>query len=297
MALKNHQKVYSISRRNAIYAMSGAIPLFSDSMLKSLIWDRMDKKLLLGACDWTLGYHSDPEALKEAKRIGLNGVQVSLGKKENGMHLRQKEVQKQYKKIARETGIEIASLAIGELNQYPYKSDPQTIPWVQDSIDVARKMDCPVVLLAFFGKGDLKNDKQGQKEVIRRLKEVAPEAERKGIILGIESWLSAEEHMAIIDAVGSDAIKVYYDVANSHKMGYDIYEEIKWLGDQICEVHVKENGSLFGQGNVDFKRVRTCLEEISFHGWMQLEGGLPPGADRHESNRANANYIRKTFNI
>src|SRR5680860_1365314 len=187
-----------ISRRSALYTLGGLIPLLHYPFRQALSPHNSVKKYQLGACDWSLGYHSDPEALREAKRIGLDGVQVSLGKRENNMHLRQTDIQQQYKEIAWETGMKISSLAIGELNQYPYKSDPQTIPWVQDSINVAKAMNCKVILLAFFGKGDLKNDQKGQQEVIRRLKDVAPAAEKAGIILGIESWLSAEEHMSII---------------------------------------------------------------------------------------------------
>ena len=66
---------------------------------------------------------------------------------------------------------------------------------------VCQALDCRVVLLAFFAKGDLKGDCEGTATVIRRLREVAPKAEKAGVILGIESWLSAEEHVAIIDAV------------------------------------------------------------------------------------------------
>lgn len=285
-----------ISRRAALYTIGGAIPLLHNP----IDWfgrSGKAKKYQLGACDWSLGFHSDPQAFEEARLIGLDGVQVSLGKQENNMHLRQKEVQELYKTKARETGVRIASLAIGELNQYPYKSDPQTIPWVQDSIEVAHAMNCSVVLLAFFGKGDLKDDTKGQQVVIDRLKEVMPVAEKSGITLGIESWLSAEEHMKIIDAVGSNALQVYYDVANSQKMGYDIYQEIEWLGDQICEIHMKENGNLLGEGVVDFDRVRQSLEKIGFEGWMQIEGAVPSGADRRDSYVKNAAFLRKTFQL
>lgn len=285
-----------ITRRAALYTLGGAIPLMHDPF-GCLGVQRTKKTYHLGACDWSIGFHSDPQALEEARLIGLDGVQVSLGKQENNMHLRQKEIQNLYKTKARETGVHIASLAIGELNQYPYKSDPQTIPWVQDSIEVAQAMNCSVVLLAFFGKGDLKDDNKGQNVVINRLKEVMPVAEKAGITFGIESWLSAEEHMKIIDAVGSNALKVYYDVANSQKMGYDIYQEIEWLGDQICEIHMKENGHLLGEGVVDFDRVRQVLEKIGFQGWMQIEGAVPPGADRRDSYVKNAAFLRKIFQM
>ena len=46
--------------------------------------------------------------------------------------------------------------------------------------------------------------------------------------------------MDILNRVGSPAVKVYYDVANSHKQGYDIYKEIRMLGKNICEFHAKD---------------------------------------------------------
>jgi sugar phosphate isomerase/epimerase len=155
-----------------------------------------------------------------------------------------------------------------------------------------------VILLAFFGKGDLKGDVSGTDEVVRRLKRVAPKAEKAGVLLGIESWLSAEEHVAIIERVGSPAVKVYYDVANSEKMGYDIYEEIRWLGQQklICEFHAKENGFLLGQGRVDFKKVREAMDAIDYSGWVQIEGAVPEGAPMLPSYRSNQKFLRDVLN-
>jgi L-ribulose-5-phosphate 3-epimerase len=146
------------------------------------------RQFKLGACDWSIGKASNPEAFEVAKQIGLDGVQVSLGSVANDMHLRKPEVQQQYKEAAKRTGLEVGSLAIAELNRIPYKSDPRTIAWVSDSIDVCKVFGVQVVLLAFFSEDDLRGDKAGTDEVVRRLKAVAPKAEKAGVILGIESW-------------------------------------------------------------------------------------------------------------
>jgi sugar phosphate isomerase/epimerase len=256
-----------------------------------------ERRFKIGACDWSLGKQSDVSALEVAQAIGLDGVQVSLGTVANDLHLRRGEVQQQYRDVSKETGLAVASLAIGELNAVPYKSDPRTIQWVSDCVDVMRAMGTRVVLLAFFGKGDLKGDKPGTDEVVRRLKEVAPKAEKTGVILGLESWLNAEEHMDILQRVGSPAVKVYYDVANMEKMGYDLYREIRWLGKQglICEFHMKENGALLGQGRVDFKKVRAAIDEIGYSGWMQIEGAVPPGGKMQESYVQNRAFLRGIF--
>jgi sugar phosphate isomerase/epimerase len=251
----------------------------------------------IGACDWSLGRMADIGAFDRAREIGLDGVQVSLGTEANDMSLRTAGVQDKYREAARRTGVEIASLAIGELNNVPFKSDLRTVEWVKGSIDAAKALNRDVVLLAFFFKGDLKGDVEGTNEVVRRLKAIAPQAEKAGVILGIESWLSAEEHMDIIDRVGSRAVQVYYDVANSEKMGYDIYDEIRWLGkkDVICEFHMKENGALLGKGRVDFKRVRDAIEAIGYTGWLQIEGAVPPGGEIIPSYIENRRLLKSLF--
>jgi L-ribulose-5-phosphate 3-epimerase len=250
------------------------------------------RRFRLGACDWSIGKMGDPGAFEVAKQIGLDGVQVSLGTAANDMRLRQPAVQQVFKDGAKQAGMQVASLAIGELNSIPYKSDPRTVPWVADSITVCQALGVRVVLLAFFGNDDLRGDKAGVDEVVRRLKDVAPKAEKAGVVLGLESWLSAEEHLAILERVGSDAVQVYYDVCNSHERGYDIYKEIRQLGKRICELHAKENGALLGHGQVDFHKVREALDAIGYTGWVQIEGAIPPGGKMLDSYRANCKFMR-----
>lgn len=251
------------------------------------------KGFLIGACDWNLGKMSDPGSFAVARRIGLDGVQVSLGTAKNDMHLRKPEVQKAFLQAARKNKVKIASLAIGELNNVPYKSEPQTEQWVSDCVDVCKALKVKVVLLAFFGKGDLRDDPKGVDAVVKRLKKVAPKAQDKGVILGIESWLSAEDSMAIIKRVGSPAVQVYYDVGNSHVRGYDIYKEIPYLGKHICEFHAKDYKNLFGRGKIDFPKVRKAMDKIGYRGWIQIEGATPLGMI--ESYRQDAKYLRSIF--
>ena len=280
-----------MNRRSIIKGVGGGILA---SFFDNDLFAATKSDFRIGACDWSISNASNLGSMEMAKRIGLDGVQLSLGTVENNMHLRQKDVQKAYKALAEIFGVGFTGLGIGELNNVPYKSDDRTDEWVSDSIDVAKAMDIQVILLAFFSKGDLKNDSKGQEVVVKKLREVAPKAEKLGITLGIESWLSAEEHMVIIDAVGSKAVKCYYDVANSQQMGYDIYKEILWLGkqNQICEFHFKENGFLLGTGKVDFAKVRNCIDEIGYTGNIQIEGAVPEGKSMYESYLQNNAFVR-----
>jgi L-ribulose-5-phosphate 3-epimerase len=253
----------------------------------------------IGACDWSLGKRSNIEAFRVAKKIGLDGIMVDMGSIENNLHLRETLLQKEYLAASLKTGVKISSLAIGLLNDIPYKSDPQTIRWVRDSVDVAKNLGVSVILLPFFGKNDLRDDEAGKKEVIRRLTEVAPEAEKKGIILGIESYLNAAEHLEIINAVGSKNVKVYIDFRNTADAGHDVLKEVRLLGkDYICELHMKENGFLLGEGTLPWAKIRDWIDEVDYRGdgWMQIEGAMPKNADVVKSYQSNLQFLQSLFN-
>jgi sugar phosphate isomerase/epimerase len=257
------------------------------------------KNYKIGACDWSLGQNSKLAAFDVAKSIGLDGVQVNLGTRQDGMHLRNKNTQIQFRDKAKETGIAISSMAIGELNNVPYKSDNQTDAWVFDAIDAATFFNVEVVLLAFFSKNDLRNDAKGVDTVIQKLKQVMPYAEKNKITLGIESYLTAEEHLDIMEKVGSDNLKVYYDFRNAQDAGNDIYHEIKLLGNKnICELHLKENGAFLGKADIDWVKVSRALNDINFHPakWMQIEGALPPKYDFINGHQQNLTFLKSIFN-
>ncbi len=116
------------------------------------------------------------------------------------------------------------------------------------------------------------------------------------MVLGIESWLNADEHLRILDAVGSPNVQVYYDVANMEQRGYDIYREIRQLGsERICQIHAKENGHLLGQGKVDFVRVKAALDEIDWSGWLVMEAATVSGTPLEDCYRQNQQYLRSVF--
>jgi sugar phosphate isomerase/epimerase len=163
--------------------------------------------------------------------------------------------------------------------------------------DLAAKVSPQLVLLAFFGKADINGKPERINSVIEKLKRIAPLAEKHGFILGLETLLNEADHRRILESVGSPAVKVYYDTANSARMGYDIYREIKSLGaESICEIHIKEDGTFLGQGDIDFKNVKSLLNGMGYQGWLIIEGSTPKGMNREEGGAKNTVFARKLFN-
>ncbi len=248
----------------------------------------------IGACDWSLGQRQQVGALALARRIGLDGVEVSFdgGPKSD---LRQEAVRREYLTASKTHGVQICSLAMGVLNRVPYATDLRAEQWVEESIDVLVQLRVGLILLPFFFRGEIKGDAKLQDSVVRRLKKVAPRAEKAGVVLALETALNADDHLRILDAVGSPAVKVYYDVSNMLRRGYDIYREIPRLASRIGRVHMKEKGCLLGQGAVDFPRVREVLEKIGYRDWLVIEEATVKGRPVADCYRHNLNYLRAMY--
>ena len=248
----------------------------------------------IGACEWTWA-RRDPASFDVAKKIGLDGVQVNMGSVGDGMHLRKPEVQQAYLAAAKRTGLEIASLAIGEMNNVPLeeRSPGGASGWSIASAS-ARPSVCTIVMPACFYKGELDMSKTAEIDhLVEVLKNVARKAEKQGVLIGVENYLSAEDNLKIIDRVGSPAVKVYYDVGNSTDKGRDVLKEIPILGKLICQFHAKDGGSMLGQGRIDFKQVRKALDDIEYSGWIQIEAAAPHGL--YQDYAADYKYLREIY--
>jgi sugar phosphate isomerase/epimerase len=254
-------------------------------------------KLKVGAPDWNLGLEARPEAVELARSIGFDGVQISLGHspdaKDPPAHLPvgEPDVLAGYLAESGRSHFPIASTCVEILHRNYLKNDPLGKKWVAESIPLTKKLGARVILLPFFGNGALKT-REEMDYVADFLKEMGPDAEKTGVILGLENTISAEDNARILDRAHSRAVLVYYDVGNSFNNGFDIYREIGWLGrDRICEIHLKDNPHLLGQGKIDFPRVIEAVVAIGFAGWAQLETVAPSG-DIRKDMKTNLDYVR-----
>jgi L-ribulose-5-phosphate 3-epimerase len=277
------------SRRNFIEMSIGATVALATSGLPAFA-ARVGVKFKVGVTDWNLRQEGKIESIALAKELGFDGVQVSIGKGTDKLPLSDPALQKMYLDESKRVGLPIESLCLEILHRNYLKSDPLGQRWVADSIPIARAMGVRVVLLPFFGKGALDTAAEMDR-VGDTLKEIAPAAEKAGVILGLEDTVSARDNVRIADRTKSPAVLTYYDVGNSTKNGFDVVEEIRWLGGaRICEVHLKDNPHYLGEGQIDFKAVVDALSGVGFDGWAQLETDCPISVEA--DMRRNLKFIR-----
>lgn len=286
----------SITRRQYLQQTTAAMACLATATGSRAAAEAPPSRRKIGMCDWSLG-RMDASVFELARQIGLDGVQVSVGTRQNNLWLRQSDVQQKYAEAAREQKISICSLALGELNHVPLMSEPRAAIWVADAIEAARAMKQKRILLAFFATGELKEgNANDMRRVIEALQELAPRAEKAGVVLGVESYLSADGHLKILDAVKSRAVQVYYDLKNTADAGYDPLKEMKAIGrDRICEIHFKDTPFLEnGSGKVNWPAAVEAIHEMDYRGWIVLETGSPH-KDIVGDTRKNLAYVRKLF--
>lgn len=239
--------------------------------------------------------------LTDAKQAGLDGVEVRVGNAADRLEIADTVVRQKYKDQMKETGLVISSLMMGLLNSEPLASDPRGPAWLEQSIDGARDLGAKVILVAFFGKGNLLDEnKQLKKDdvdvVVKRLKAAAPRAKDAGVILAIENLLSASQNTEILDRIGHESVRIYYDVYNLMGQGYDVPAEIRSLRQQIAMFHFKNGPQFLDDGKVQYPPAVAAIQEINYKGWIVLETSSP-SKNRVADARRNAEYVRKLFGL
>jgi len=314
----------SVTRRGFLAGSTAAVA--GSTILSKLVEAKScSAGLHVGVCDWSIGGRGKVEALDTARKIVLDGVQISPSGPADVLSYARPEVIKAYKEKMKATGLVVSGLGVTVGNQCPLATDPRAVKWLEQTIDATAELGATAILMAFFGKGDMraksgggdkkKKGKKGKKSdapaasvaatasglkqkefdgIVARLKQVASRAADKGVTLGLENTLSAKQNIEIMDAVGSPTVQVYYDIANSTRGGYDVPAEIRLLKGRINEFHFKENKGNFPDGSIKMDPIVAAIKDTGFKGWLTLERSFGEPVAYFSKN---AKWIRKAFGL
>jgi sugar phosphate isomerase/epimerase len=128
------------------------------------------------------------------------------------------------------------------------------------------------------------------------LHDLGGEAEKAGVILGLEDTISAIDNVSIMERSKSSAVKVYYDVGNSSEAGFDPISEIRWLGrERICQIHLKDTGQWLGEGTLRYPPLIRAIQDIHYTGYANIEMDSKPGQVEADMKK-NLAYVRDLEN-
>ncbi|MEA5460404.1 sugar phosphate isomerase/epimerase family protein [Arcicella sp. LKC2W] len=243
-------------------------------------------------------------AIALAKQIGADGLELDmggLGKRPTfDNQLAVDSIRKQFIDKAKEQNIEFCSLAMTGYYAQSFCGRDEYLKSIEDCIKTMQLMNVKVAFLPLGVQCDIKKNPAVRDSVISRLKMAGKLAEKAGIIIGIETSLSAKEEIQLLKEINSSAIKIYFNFSTPLKEGRDLYQEIKILGkDRICMMHCtnKDGVWLENDPEIDLKKVKKTLDKMKWSGWLVIERSRDATKPRDVKGNYGANtaYLKSIF--
>ncbi len=117
-------------------------------------------------------------------------------------------------------------------------------------------------------------DEEGFKWVIDSFEKLVPEAEKRGVIMGLENhWglgRTPEGVMKVVDAIKSPWLQVTLDTGNFLE---DPYDRLALLAPQTVLLQAKTyyGGGLWYSLDLDYARIAGIMRKAGYRGWVSLE--------------------------
>jgi hydroxypyruvate isomerase len=164
------------------------------------------------------------------------------------------------------------------------ESHRMLIKELEQAIPVAAKKNVPN-LIAMFGNRAGRSDVEAIQNAIDGLKEVAPIAEREGVVVCVELLNSKVDHrdyhgdhtafgVEVMKGVGSPNVKLLYDIYHMQIMEGDIIRTIRQYKDWIGHYHT---GGVPGRHELDdtqelnWRGIMTAIADTGFTGYVAHE--------------------------
>lgn len=238
------------------------------------------------------------DGLKMIKDAGFEGVEVNT--EEEGGVLNLNSSEDEIKKVAekiRKNGLEISSLLIGQFWKYPLSSQNKEIrkkgeELLEKGIKIAHFLGTdailvvPGVVASLSGEGEIVSYDIAYKNSQESIKKYTELAEKFKVYICVENvWnkflLSPLEMKRYVEEIGSEYVKVYFDVGNILIIGFPEMW-IRILGKLIKRIHLKDFklsvGNINGfcdllEGDVNWPEVIKALKEIGYDSYLTAEVG------------------------
>jgi sugar phosphate isomerase/epimerase len=209
-------------------------------------------------------------------------------------------VRQQFLDKAKELHLEIFSLAMTGYYAQSFCNRTEYLQSIQDCISTMQKMKVKVAFLPLGVQCDLRKNPEVRDSVVARLKVAGKMAAQAGVVIGIETALTATEEVQLLKEIKSPAIQIYFNFSNPLKEGRNLYKELQILGSKrICMIHCTNKDSVWLQNDpqIDMKQVKQVLDKMKWKGWLVIERSRDASkpTDVKGNYGANTAYLKSIF--
>jgi sugar phosphate isomerase/epimerase len=294
-----------------LFGLAAAILMAAESLLPQVSYAAdstnaiSSQRYKIAVCDWMILKRQKLGAFQLTKDIGADGVEVDMGSLSTNetfasVITTNAVLRQQFLDKARELNLEISSLAMSGFYAQSFGERPTVAQMTQDCIDTMKAMNVRIAFLPLGVRSDLVKHPEMRAKVVERLKAIGAQAEKAGVVIGVETELPAEEQIKLLDGIGSPAVKIYYNFANAIQNNHDLIAELKLLGkDRICQIHCTDQDGAWLQDDpkIDMPKVKQTLDEMGWSGWLVIERSRKAGMSKNVKANFGANtaYLKSVF--
>ena len=258
----------------------------------------------VGVCDWMILKRQRLGAFALTKEIGADGVEVDMGglgqRPTFDNQLAKPEVRAQFLAEADKLGLRICSLAMSGFYAQSFAERDGVGRMVQDCIDTMVAMQVKTAFLPLGVQSDLVQHPHLRPAVVERLRDAGRRAADAGVVIGVETALDARGEAALLDDIGSPAIRSYFNFANPLQAGRDLHAELRILGrERICQIHASNQDRVWLERDpqIDLPAVKATLDAMGWQGWLVIERSRDATDARNVRGNfgANTRYLKRVF--
>lgn len=241
---------------------------------------------------WTLeGHLSFEESFAAVKNAGFDGIELNLdGSGAHSLTLdTTEETYAEIRALSEKYALPVVSISTsqgGQLGTDNPEVKAQMKKVLFKQIEAAKALGASGVLTVPGGMSATVTLDAARRNSIAFLKEIKPEIEASGIIVGVENvwngfFLSPYDMVSFIDEVDSPAVGAYFDAGNMLAFSVPEYW-VEVIGSRIKFVHVKDykrNGGLnsggtwrdITHGSANWAAIIPELKKAGFDGYLTGE--------------------------
>jgi L-ribulose-5-phosphate 3-epimerase len=264
----------------------------------------VDSRYPVAVCDWMILKRQKLGAFQLAHELGADGVEVDMGSLGDratfDSKLADPAVRAEFLTEALKYDLRISSIAMSGFYAQSFAEREGVPRMVQDAIDTAVAVGARVVFLPLGVQGDLVKRPELRSAIVARLRDSGKRAEAAGVIIGIETALDARSEAALLDEIGSPAVKSYFNFANALQNGRDILSELHALGrERIVQIHATNTDGywLAKDPLVNLPAIKRTLEAMDWRGWLVIERSRDSAraTDVRYNFTANVSFLKQVF--
>ena len=177
------------------------------------------------------------------------------------------------KELVKENKLTIHALCNDYIVKHSFLLD-EVVKQNIDLLERGAKLGIEKYIMPFFEHSEL--SVSNMEDYVEPLRGLAKVADDKGILVCLETILTGEELIKLLDMIKMPNVKVVFDTGNRVAFGHNLARDIRLLGDSIAHVHIKDKNTqgqnvLLGSGMVNFYDIFQALSSIDYRGCYTFE--------------------------